>query len=200
MYFDAETLGTLKRQEQDAIASLYLKADEKLSLPDGVAKVEDFANKGEVELFIKDCIAATGGFPQEITEDVLADPANEALVADGVAVGDVIILPFPTNEEETSDDPETEEDGSEEADQPTDEEEDASEETAEMSNDFTDNLQAAIETGKLRFEGKLVIAARPKIVSGKLRFELDSQDSATYPATVEELEPLVTEVLTNKKD
>lgn len=77
-----------------------------------------------------------------------------------------------------------------------DTEEEEEEETADAGNsDASDDIETAIKSGKLRFENHLIIAVRPKIVSGRTRYELDATDGTSYLATKEELDAAINNAL-----
>ena len=57
--------------------------------------------------------------------------------------------------------------------------------------DLHTRAEAAIKAGKLRFENRLIINIRPRVMHGIKKYELDGADGASYLATKEELEELV---------
>ena len=231
MLFDLEKVGTLKREEMEAIATGYSQADTSIVLPEGGAKA--FANKLELAQFIEEAAKSTEGFPHQVTE---ADyEANELYKTEEIKVGDFVILPWPTEDvtarEAMMADVEdlalelTEEErdtvleiaggltleelapyinelrarvealkGAGDGDTTkNDDEDEEEEETASEGN--SDDVEVAIKSGKLRFENHLIIAVRPRIVSGRTKYELDATDGTSYLATKEELDAAIKSAL-----
>jgi len=93
--FDLKSVGELKRAELDQLITNYSKANSGVLLPpEGVT---GYANKSEVAVAIEEAAELTGGFPLELTEDMII--ANELYATEGLVAGDMIIVPWPNEEE-----------------------------------------------------------------------------------------------------
>lgn len=195
MQLDITTVGKMKTAELEALISAYEKAG--VVLPEGGLKA--FNNNTERADFIESVFAEKQAYPHELTEEDFEK--NDTLDPD-LKVGDVILVPVPPEKDETD-----EGDDENSANEGNDDEEDkntgddnnepnTTTEEVEVGDELTDELiEAAIKTGNLKYEGRVITSYRPQIAHGRLRYLLTAIDASAYPVETEELDALVRQVL-----
>lgn len=194
----SETTG-MKMPTLNAIVAEYVKLG--VVIPEGGLK-----NNSEKIDFIQ-LTAKDVGIPHAVTEEDMASvPTGTALAENGVKLGDMILVPLPTEDEvpppqppQGDDAPDSPENGAGEdagaGDDEDDEEEstDAPEADSEVSDDVVDEeglLADIIAGGKLFYEGKRIIRVSNRVANGRLFKDLDCGESR-FSVTADEFAEIV---------
>lgn len=172
--FEIEKVAKLKMAELEEVLKAYEVAG--IKMPE-----EAFANNAERIKFIELTYEDVGMVITVEEEDLENEAYN---LAEGVEIGDVVIVGKPVVDPNAAKEEEDEKDENKNKGQ---EDEDSDESDGDVGEE---EVSEAIDSGKVRYDGRLIVGTRPVVAHGKLYRELDGGD-CRFQCTQEEFNKLI---------